>query len=72
MTGIIAGAVGAALLLGGGVAYLVYYRVAAVRNEKAVSFCALVHCLLNIDTWDSGLAIGLKLRFLRILCTRVM
>lgn len=34
LTGIIAGSVGLALLLGGGVAYLVYYKVAAARFEK--------------------------------------
>lgn len=36
LTGVIAGAIGAALLLGGGIAYLVYYKVAAARNEKEV------------------------------------
>jgi len=34
---VIAGAIGAALLLGRGIAYLVYYKVAAARNQKEVS-----------------------------------
>jgi len=36
LAGVIVGAIGAAALLGGGVAYLVYHKVSAAKNERQV------------------------------------